>query len=136
MGNEKTIAMATEGTDAVKLALEILKDFYDNAFMQTRKYVPPDSDRDGNTVGDLAPAVFEKKYHGAQAEAGGIVGILEVILSDFERTIAKTKQDEEDAQAAFEMFEKETNDDIKEKNDRIKEATGELAQTEADILEQ
>merc|ERR1719356_487138 len=96
--NEKTIAMATEGKEAVVMALDILKEFYDNAFVQTRKYVPPDSDREGNTVGDLAPEVFEKKYHGAQAEAGGIVGILEVILSDFERTIAKTTQDEEDAQ--------------------------------------
>merc|ERR1740138_1317329 len=134
--NEKTIAMATEGKDAVKGALTILQDFYDNAFVQTRKYVPPDADRDGNTVGDLAPKVFEKKYHGSQAEAGGIVGILEVILSDFERTIAKTTQEEEDAQAAFEMFEKETNDEIDEKNTRIKEAKGELAQTEADILEQ
>merc|ERR1719356_1098272 len=134
--NEKTIAMATEGSEAVKIALNILQDFYDNAFMQTRKYVPPDSDRDGNTVGDLAPEVFEKKYHGAQAEAGGIVGILEVILSDFERTIAKTTTDEDDCQAAFEMFETETNNDIKAKNDRIKKAEGELAQTEADILEQ
>jgi len=134
--NEKTIAMATEGKDAVDLALTILKDFYDNAFVQTRKYVPPDSDRDGNTVGDLAPEVFDKTYHGNQAEAGGIVGILEVILSDFERTISKTKQDEEDAQAAFEMFEKDTNDEIDEKDTRIKEAKGELAQTEADILEQ
>merc|ERR1719486_1568009 len=97
--NEKTIAMSTEGKAAVEMALDILKDFYDNAFVQTRKYVPPDSDRDGNTVGDLAPAVFEKKYHGAQAESGGIVGILEVILSDFERTIAKITQDEEDSQA-------------------------------------
>merc|ERR1712151_258490 len=108
--------MATEGKEAVKVALTILQDFYDNAFVQTRKYVPPDADRDGNTVGDLAPKVFEKKYHGAQSEAGGIVGILEVILSDFERTISKTTQDEEDSQAAFELFEKETNDDIDEKN--------------------
>jgi hypothetical protein len=134
--NEKTITMATEGKDAVELALSILKDFYDNAFVQTRKYVPPDSDRDGNTVGDLAPEVFDKKYHGAQAEAGGIVGILEVILSDFERTIKKTTTEEEDAQMAFEMFEKETNDDIEAKNVRIKEATSELAETEAAILEQ
>jgi hypothetical protein len=134
--NEKTIEMATQGKDAVKLALGILQDFYNNAFVQTRKYVPPDSDREGNTVGDLAPEVFEKKYHGAQAEAGGIVGILEVILSDFERTISKTTEEEEDAQAAFEMFEKDTNDEIEEKNTRIKEATDELAQTEADILEQ
>jgi len=128
--------MATEGKDAVKVALTILQNFYDNAFLQKHKYVPPDSDRDGNTVGDLAPETFDKKYHGAQAEATGIVGILEVILSDFERTIAKTTQDEEDAEAAFEMFEKDTNDEIQEKSDRIKEATAELKQTEADIVDQ
>jgi predicted nucleic acid-binding Zn-ribbon protein len=134
--NEKTIEMATEGKEAVELALNILKDFYSNAFMQTNKYVPPDSDREGNTVGDLAPAVFDDKYHGAQAESKGIVGILEVLLSDFERTIKKTTDEEADAQAAFEEFEKDTNDEIKEKNDRIKDATEELKTTEADILDQ
>jgi DNA repair exonuclease SbcCD ATPase subunit len=134
--NEKTIQMATEGKEAVELALNILKDFYDNAFMQVHKYVPPDSDREGNTVGDLAPATFGEKYHGAQSESKGIVGILEVLLSDFERTIKKTTDEEADAQAAFEEFEKDTNDEIKEKSDRIKEATGELKKAEADILEQ
>jgi len=134
--NEKTIAMSEEGAEAVKLALGILKDFYDNAFVQTGKYVPPDSDRDGNTVGDLAPEVFNKDYHGAQSEATGIVGILEVILSDFERTNTKTKKDEADSQAAFEAFEKDTNDEIDAKKKRIKEAESELAEVESDILEQ
>merc|ERR1712224_794634 len=89
--NEKTIAMSEEGAEAVKLALGILNDFYKNAFVQTGKYVPPLSDRDGNTVGDLAPEVFDDKYHGSQAESKGIVGILEVILSDFERQNKQTK---------------------------------------------
>jgi len=43
------------GRDAVEYAIEILQDFYDeHEFLQTG-YVPPNSDRDGNTVGDLAP---------------------------------------------------------------------------------
>merc|ERR1712190_716244 len=105
---------AEAGKDAVEFALKTLKEFYSNAFVQTNKYVPPDSDREGNTVGDLAPEVFDSKYHGAQAESKGIVGILEVILSDFERTDKKTTKEEKEEQEAFEQFEKDTNDDIDE----------------------
>merc|ERR1719263_830763 len=84
--NKKTIADAGAGKDAVEFALTVLKEFYEGAagFVQ---YVPPDSDREGNTVGDLAPEAFEGHYHGKQSSAKGIIGILEVILSDFERTV-------------------------------------------------
>jgi predicted nucleic acid-binding Zn-ribbon protein len=134
--NEKTISMSEDGAESVKLALGLLKDFYNNAFVQTGKYVPPNSDRDGNTVGDLAPEVFDSKYGGAQAESKGIVGILEVILSDFERTTKQTKSDEKDSKEAFETFEKDTNDDVDKKEKRIKEAEGELSDAEASLLDQ
>jgi len=134
--NAKTISMSEEGAEAVKLALGILNGFYKNAFVQTGKYVPPKSDRDGNTVGDLAPAVFDEKYNGAQAESKGIVGILEVILSDFERTTKKTQSDEKESKEAFEMFEKDTSDDVDKKQKRIKKADGEVADAEAEILDQ
>merc|ERR1719398_2702 len=134
--NEKTIAMTEEGADAVKVALGLLKDFYSNAFVQTGKYVPPNSDRDGNTVGDLAPEVFDDKYNGAQAESKGIVGILEVILSDFERQNKQSKSDEKDSKEAFETFEKDTNDDVDKKENRIKKAKGELSDAESELLDQ
>jgi len=134
--NEKTIAMSEGGSAAVKLALGLLQDFYKKAFVQTAKYTPPKSDRSGNTVGDLAPEVFESKYHGAQAESKGIVGILEVILSDFDRTTAKAEKDEKESQEAFDTFEKDTNTDVAKKEKRIKKADGEVAQAKADILDQ
>merc|ERR1719218_86944 len=134
--NTKNMEMTEEGADAVKVALGLLKDFYSKAFVQTGKYVPPNSDRDGNTVGDLAPEVFDDKYHGAQAESKGIVGILEVILSDFERQNKQTKSDEKDSKEAFEAFEKDTNDDVDKKETRIKKAKGELSDAEADLLDQ
>jgi len=134
--NEKTISMSEDGAESVKLALGLLKDFYNNAFVQTGKYVPPNSDRDGNTVGDLAPEVFDSKYGGAQAESKGIVGILEVILSDFERTTKQTKSDEKDSKEAFETFEKDTNDDVDKKEKRIKAAEGELSDAESELLDQ
>jgi len=134
--NEKGIEMSQEGADAVKLALGTLKGFYDNAFVQTGKYVPPNSDRDGNTVGDLAPEFGGDKYSGAQSESKGIVGILEVILSDFERTNSKTKKEDKESQSAFDQLEKETNGDVGTKNTRIKKARGELSDAKSQILEQ
>jgi len=133
--NEHTISEAETGVAAVQDALEILKGYY--GFTQvSKKYTPPNSDRDGNTVGDLAPEFASEKYDGAQSESKGIMGILEVILSDFERTVKTTKSEEKDAQDAMDEEEKSINRAVTRKNNRIKKAEGELADTEADILEQ
>jgi len=113
-----------------------LKQFYDNAFVQTGKYVPPNSDREGNTLADLAPKMASEDYHGSQNESKGIIGILEVLLSDFDRTTKKTTQDDKDSQEAFETFEKDTNEDVDKKEKRIENAEGEKAEAEASILEQ
>merc|ERR1719262_2031773 len=62
--NEKTIADSEAGLEAVKNAIQVLKDFYDNAFVQ---FVPENSGRDGKTVDDLAPDTgFSGEYHGNQ----------------------------------------------------------------------
>jgi len=133
----KTLGMSKEAIASVKLALSLLQDFYKKAlFTQTSKYTPPKSDREGNTVGDLAPEVFDSKYHGSQNESKGIIGILEVILSDFERTKGATEKDEKESKAAFEELEKETNGDIKMKETSIKKKNGELSDTKSDILDQ
>jgi len=133
----KTLGMSKEAIASVKLALSLLQDFYKKAlFTQTSKYTPPKADRDGNTVGDLAPEAFESKYHGSQNESKGIIGILEVILSDFERTQSVTEKDEKASQAAFDTLEKETNDDIKEKGVSRKKKEGELSDTKSDIIDQ
>merc|ERR1711904_447843 len=93
--NEKTIADSEAGLEAVKAAIQVLKEFYDNAFVQ---FTPAGAGRDGKTVKDLAPAGESGTYHGNQDAAKGIFGLLEVIQSDFERTADKTKDEEEKAQ--------------------------------------
>merc|ERR1719498_2185197 len=120
--NTKTINMSEDGADSVKLALGILKGFYEGKFVQTAKYTPPNADRSGNTVGDLAPEFAGDKYNGAQAESKGIVGILEVILSDFERTNKQAGKDDRESQQAFRDIEKDSNSDVNKKNKRIKAA--------------
>merc|ERR1712151_392888 len=85
---------------------------------QTKKYVPPDSDREGNTVGDLSPEIFDSKYHGEQDSSKGILGLLEVILSDFDRTDTTVTDQEKTAAEKFEDYKKATEDDIDAKKDK------------------
>jgi len=123
--NDQTVKEAVAGKDAVEYALKVLKEFYDNAFVQTRKYVPPDSDRSGKTVGDLAPEIFDSGYHGRQDSSGGILGLLEVILSDFDRTDTTVTDQEKTAVEKFEEYQKATEEDVdaKKADKEKKEAT-------------
>jgi len=133
--NSETTGMSEEAIESVKLALNLLKDFYNKALVQTGKYTPPNSDRDGNTVGDLAPEVSLGDPR-AQSESKGIVGILEVILSDFDRTKSQTAKDEAESKSDFEKFEKKTNDDVAEKEKKIKNSENEMSQANSDLLGQ
>jgi len=132
--NMKTLGDSKEGLEAVKAAIKVLKEFYDNAFVQT-EFTPAGADRDGNTVKDLAPAGQEGTYHGNQDAAKGIFGLLEVIQSDFERTIEKTDKEETEAQEEFEAYEKETKQSIEDKGKEKKDKEKEKEQTEADLQE-
>merc|ERR1719439_241915 len=114
--NTKTIADATAGLAGVTKAMKILKDFYDNALIQTKtQYKPPKGDASGMTVGDLAPDSFSGDFSGNQDAATGIIGQLDVIKSDFEGTIDATKTAESDAEGEFQDYKTETESDVSEK---------------------
>merc|ERR1719329_313224 len=133
--NEATIETAEEGKTAVELAINILKEFYDNAFIQTGKYVPPNADREGLTVADRAPEVFSGDYRGSQGASKGILGLLDVILSDFERTISTTETTEETAQSSFEAFETDTKTDNEDKEGEIETKEGRISDIEDELVE-
>merc|ERR1719310_1320583 len=114
--NTKTLADANAGLAGVTKAMKILKDFYDNALIQTKSsYKPPKSDASGATVGDLAPDSFEGDFAGNQDAATGIIGQLDVIKSDFEGTIDATKSAEDTAESEFNDYKTETEGDVSEK---------------------
>jgi len=71
--NEQTIADAGEVQTAVVQALTVLKEFYAKAGEATA------------LLQQRAPEIFDSSYKGTQAENGGVVGMLEVIESDFAR---------------------------------------------------
>merc|ERR1719261_917667 len=94
--NEETIADCKSANDAISQALTILKDFYATASQATAlNQADPTKD---------APDTWTVKYVGMQGAAGGVVGMLEVIQSDFARLETETKADEETAQTSYEKF--------------------------------
>jgi len=133
--NTVTVETATEGKEAVEMAIGVLNEFYNNAFIQT-KYVPPNAGRDGETVADKAPETFSGTYHGNQEASKGIVGLLDVILSDFERTIETTTSEEESAQSAFETYEQDIKDDNDEKEGSITKKKNRIADIKDELVDE
>merc|ERR1719271_2155260 len=90
--NEVAIKEAQEGQAAITNAIKVLKDFYAKAakataFTQQASRQQPE-----------VPEIFEGEYKGQQSAKGGVVGMLEVIESDFARLEADTTSAEAAAQ--------------------------------------
>merc|ERR1719327_1545833 len=92
--NAETVKDAQEAQKAVTQALQVLKDFYEKAGDATALMQQQPT----------APEIFDKPYKGMGGENGGVVGMLEVIQSDFERLEADTKTAEETSQAEYDKF--------------------------------
>jgi len=126
--NDKTVSEAGAGKEAVMQAIEVLKKFYgDAALVQKSSFVPTNSDRSGKTVADLAPGVFDEDYKGSQEASKGIIGMLDVILADFERTGKTVTQEEADALEAFVSFKTENEADTLAKEGAVTTKEGEVA---------
>jgi len=143
--NKQTIATAEEGKAASMMALNILSKFYGAASAQLVQtgYVPPNSDREGKTVGDRAPEIFQDKYRGDQKSSKGVIGLLEVIHSDFVRTADKVAQEEDVAQKAFDTLRSDTEASIQDKDvakgfqeTLVSDAEGSLVDAENNLKDQ
>eukprot|EP00444_Apocalathium_aciculiferum_P051925 CAMPEP_0183510470 /NCGR_PEP_ID=MMETSP0371-20130417/10339_1 /TAXON_ID=268820 /ORGANISM="Peridinium aciculiferum, Strain PAER-2" /LENGTH=689 /DNA_ID=CAMNT_0025707297 /DNA_START=46 /DNA_END=2112 /DNA_ORIENTATION=+ len=120
--NQKTLVEAAAGRDAVNNALQILKTFYEGAALVQKRsgFVTATSDPE-------APDVFDAEYKGSQEASKGIVGMLEVVMSDFERTVATVTSEESDAAEAFGTFKAENGRDTAAKQKSAKAKKGEVA---------
>jgi len=90
--NTQTIKDSQEAQTALAQALTVLKEFYAKAGEATA------------FVQQEPPAIFDSPYKGMQSENGGVVGMLEVIESDFARLEADTKAAEATAQKEYDTF--------------------------------
>jgi len=104
--NAATVADAKAAQVAVERATKVLKDFYakaagGSALLQGQSGISQE-------MSDAS----KEPYTGMQSESGGIVGFLEVVLSDFARLETETSTAEDQAAAAYEKFMDESNEDI------------------------
>jgi len=96
--NEKTVKEAKEAQVAVAEAVKVLKDFYAKAGQATSMV-----QRKGSNHQE-PPAIFDSPYQGQQSATGGVLGMLEVIKSDFARLETETSASEAAAQEEYETF--------------------------------
>eukprot|EP00927_Polykrikos_kofoidii_P024697 TRINITY_DN223_c0_g1_i1.p1 TRINITY_DN223_c0_g1~~TRINITY_DN223_c0_g1_i1.p1 ORF type:complete len:663 (-),score=133.89 TRINITY_DN223_c0_g1_i1:106-2094(-) len=100
--NYAVIADAQGGVVAIKQALVILREFYSSqsAFLQVHRQVPAGLD----------------EYKGMGGEKTGVIGMLEVIESDFARLEAETKAGEAQAANDYSTFMRDATADKEQKH--------------------
>merc|ERR1712194_944613 len=111
--NEETIKDAGEAQTAVAQALTVLKEFYAKAGDATALVQQQPA----------SPEIFDSPYQGMQSENGGVIGMLEVIESDFARLEADTKAAEASAQKAYDEFMTDSEVDKTKKSTDIEHKT-------------
>jgi len=126
--NLQTLKDAKEGLAAVSEALLVLKVFYKQAakakvFLQAS---PVDEDDPGAASG---------AYKGQQQSANAVLGLLEVIVSDFQRTIKSTTRQEEQEASEFVEFDRTSKADIGGKETKTELDEQDLETTKTTIKE-
>merc|ERR1719473_353457 len=122
--NAETIKDAQEAQTAVAQALAVLKDFYDKAatatsFVQTKE-----------------PEIFDDEpYKGMGAENGGVVGMIEVIQSDFARLESETTSAETEGKKIYEELSADTEVDKAQMTSDIDHNTGKKQNQETALEE-
>lgn len=110
--NEATVTEAEAGLEAVNMAIDILDKFYKTAAKEE-----VDLSLLQGPADDAPDAGFDngEAYTGAGGEAGGILGMLDVIKSDFERTISETQKAEAAAAEEYQNFMTQSGKSLAEK---------------------
>jgi phage shock protein A len=142
--NLATIKEAKEGLQALNDALAILKDFYKQAGkaedfhagrLQRRDAASLVQEKWSPVQEDTAGPGFDNAYSGKQEASTSIIGMLEVIKSDFERTIRTTEESEKQASIEHVNFDRVSNMDIGGK-DTKKTLNAEDLDTTKNMIEQ
>ena len=128
--NQDTIADSEGAQVAVAQALTVLKEFYAKAAEATA-FVQQSQE---------PPEVFDEPYKGMGAESGGVVGMLEVIESDFARLAADTDAAETAAVQEYDTFMQDSKVDktaksssIEHKSAKKQDESQTLTQKKADL---
>jgi len=127
--NMDTLDKAKAGLAATKDAYDVLQAFYKKGAkgkVSLLQASPVDAD---------APASHSGAYKGGQQKAGGILAMLDVIISDFERTIKVTTKAEKASHREFVEFERTSKTSIASKETGKSQAESDLKSTDAKLAE-
>jgi len=108
--NTVTIKDSQDAQTAVAQALSVLKEFYAKAAEATSFVQQPE--------------VFDEPYKGMGSENGGVVGMIEVIQSDFARLESETSASEAEAQKQYDEFMSDSSVDKAQKTKDIEHKSG------------
>jgi hypothetical protein len=136
--NTETIADANEAQTAVANALTILKEFYQKAATATALMQARGDEDDDEALMQEEPQknpFAEKAYTGMGSDSTGVVGMLEVIASDFARLESETEMAEEQASKEFERFSDMSAEDKAVKNQEMQHRTNLQTEKKAALRE-
>jgi len=125
--NKNTIEEAGTGLSALNMCIDLLDKFY-----KTAKKEKVDLSLAQGPEDDAPDAGFEngEAYTGAQSESGGILGMLDVMKSDFERTIEDTQMAEEQAKQDHLAFMTESGKSLAQKEEAEAQRSAQLQDAE------
>jgi len=108
--NLKDIETAQGGLSAITGAIQVLNSFYSDAAKAALFEVK------ASPIDEENPGAASGNYKGKQEASKGIIGLLEIIKSDFVRTIRVTTKQEKEAAEEFVKFDRASNVDISKKS--------------------
>lgn len=127
--NTKTISDAKTAISAVTRAIKVLEEFYSKAAESTallqgrgKAQLPADS-----------PGTWDSSYTGQQGKSTGVLGMLDVIKSDFARLEAKTSTAEDEAQREYEKFMTDSQVDKAAKDTTLRHKTRKKERTQREL---
>jgi len=119
--NADTVEDAKQGQTAVAEALSVLREFYAKAAEATALVQGPAED---------APETFDSAYTGQGSSSTGVIGMLEVIESDFARLQTSTEAAEDEAATEYKKFTNDSNEDKALKNTEMDHKSNKRTTTE------
>merc|ERR1712194_605461 len=122
---QMTVADQRETQKLLQAALNVLAEFYGKKAASLLQKQEP--------VGPPPPPGFEA--YKKNAASGGVMSMIQQIITDAKAMEAETIRSEEDAQKAYEDFVKETNASIEAKSKDIVNKSEEKAKAESDLVE-
>jgi len=121
--NAQTVTDSKEAQTAVAQALAVLREFYAKAAEATALVQVHGPAED-------APETFDSAYTGMGSSSGGIIGMLEVIESDFSRLQTSTEAGEDEAAAEYKKFTNDSNEDKALKNTEMEHKSNKRVTTD------